>query len=346
MRKFRFRLPEFDVPGLWVLSLGIWFHIVSRLVRREPEMAILLAQIIGVSMALWGGYCLVILFGIIVAITLSVKLTWQTFVNGMVYYWCQTLAPMRDIFKSQPVYTIRYYGHELKYNAQQILQDKYIQWCADQVCRAALKDDVAAMGYETETVGKHGMWELKGVPTEPYSSRSRTISEAVGDDASLKSRDVAALDTRQSKQKVDPEQRMVEWMQTLKETGFDIKAYREAADLRVVQGNMRVPENVILTALSRGGCIRTFWRASASTAGQQIPRIPLRTNGRYAIMHDKVIIVDNHTVESGSFNFTRTAASRNSENVLVIKDVPEVAQAYLQHWQSRWDGGTEWHSSY
>ena len=104
--------------------------------------------------------------------------------------------------------------------------------------RAALKDDVAAMGYETETVGKHGMWELKGVPTEPYSSRSRTISEAVGDDASLKSRDVAALDTRQSKQKVDPEQRMAEWMQTLKETGFDIKAYREAADLRVVQGNI------------------------------------------------------------------------------------------------------------
>ena len=81
-------------------------------------------------------YCLVILFGIIVAITLSVKLTWQTFVNGMVYYWCQTLAPMRDIFKSQPVYTIRYYGHELKYNAQQILQDKYIQWCADQVWTA------------------------------------------------------------------------------------------------------------------------------------------------------------------------------------------------------------------
>ena len=53
-----------------------------------------------------------------------------------------------------------------------------------------------------------------------------------------------------------------------------------------------------------------------------------------------------HTVESGSFNMTRSAASRNSENVLVIKDVPEVAQAYLQHWQSRWDGGTEWHSSY
>lgn len=106
--------------------------------------------------------------------------------------------------------------------------------------RAALKDDVTAMGYETETVGKHEMWELKGVPTEPYSSRTKAIREAVGDDASLKSRDVAALDTRQSKQKVDPEQRMAEWMATLKETGFDIQAYREAADQRVREGAVPV----------------------------------------------------------------------------------------------------------
>ena len=91
--------------------------------------------------------------------------------------------------------------------------------------RAALKDDVTAMGYETQTVGKHGMWELKDVPAEPFSSRSKAIQAAVGEDASLKSRDVAALDTRRSKQKVDPEQRLVEWMQTLKETGFDIRAY-------------------------------------------------------------------------------------------------------------------------
>ena len=90
-------------------------------------------------------------------------------------------------------------------------------------------------------------------------------------------------------------------------------------------------------------------RSKASQAAMNIvvnAGIPLRTNGRYAIMHDKVIIVDNHTVEAGSFNYTRSAASRNSENVLVINEVPEVAQTYLQHWQSRWDGGTAWHSSY
>ncbi|HCN3249381.1 TPA: AAA family ATPase, partial [Escherichia coli] len=80
--------------------------------------------------------------------------------------------------------------------------------------------------------GKHGMWEMPGVPVEAFSGRSQTIREAVGEDASLKSRDVAALDTRKSKQHVDPEVRMAEWMQTLKETGFDIRAYRDAADQR------------------------------------------------------------------------------------------------------------------
>ncbi|EFA5108927.1 conjugative transfer relaxase/helicase TraI [Escherichia coli] len=98
--------------------------------------------------------------------------------------------------------------------------------------REKLKEQVEALGYETEVVGKHGMWEMPGVPVEAFSGRSQTIREAVGEDASLKFRDVAALDTRKSKQHVDPEIKMTEWMQTLKETGFDIRAYRDAAEQR------------------------------------------------------------------------------------------------------------------
>lgn len=100
------------------------------------------------------------------------------------------------------------------------------------IYQSELRQRVEALGYETEVVGKHGMWEMPGVPVEAFSSRSQAIREAVGEDASLKSRDVAALDTRKSKQHVDPEIRMAEWMQTLKETGFDIRAYRDAADQR------------------------------------------------------------------------------------------------------------------
>ena len=30
--KRRFSLPRLDITGMWVFSLGVWFHIVARLV--------------------------------------------------------------------------------------------------------------------------------------------------------------------------------------------------------------------------------------------------------------------------------------------------------------------------
>ncbi|MBS6438584.1 MULTISPECIES: phospholipase D family protein [Pantoea] len=74
--------------------------------------------------------------------------------------------------------------------------------------------------------------------------------------------------------------------------------------------------------------------------------IPLRTNSQYRIMHDKVIITDGQNVELGSFNYTRSAAESNSENALVVRGVPALAQTYLTHWQSRWEGGSDWKSAY
>ncbi|WP_252149834.1 relaxase domain-containing protein, partial [Escherichia coli] len=35
--------------------------------------------------------------------------------------------------------------------------------------REKLKEQVEALGYETEVVGKHGMWEMPGVPVEAFS---------------------------------------------------------------------------------------------------------------------------------------------------------------------------------
>ncbi|WP_368766508.1 TraD N-terminal domain-containing protein, partial [Klebsiella aerogenes] len=44
-----------------------------------------------------------------------------------------TLGPMRDIIRSQPVYTINYYGQQLQYTSEQILKDKYTIWCGEQL---------------------------------------------------------------------------------------------------------------------------------------------------------------------------------------------------------------------
>ncbi|WP_306226301.1 phospholipase D family protein [Bosea beijingensis] len=67
--------------------------------------------------------------------------------------------------------------------------------------------------------------------------------------------------------------------------------------------------------------------------------VSLRTNARFHLQHDKTIIVDGSTVQTGSFNYAPSAETKNSENVVIIREMPEVAAKFLSHWQSRWDGG-------
>lgn len=74
--------------------------------------------------------------------------------------------------------------------------------------------------------------------------------------------------------------------------------------------------------------------------------IPTRIISAYKITHDKVIVADERTTETGSFNYTRAATRSNSENVIVIRNNPEVAKTYLSHWQSRWEKGQDWTSTY
>lgn len=52
------------------------------------------------------------------------------------------------------------------------------------------------------------------------------------------------------------------------------------------------------------------------------------------IAHNKVMIIDNTTVITGSFNFTENADKRNAENVIVLHD-SNVAQQYYDNWKKR-----------
>ena len=66
-------------------------------------------------------------------------------------------------------------------------------------------------------------------------------------------------------------------------------------------------------------------------------KVPLRINHRYAIMHSKYIIVDDVSVETGSFNYTKAAEKNNAENLIVLRDNPSVATQYNNNWQRLWD---------
>jgi phosphatidylserine/phosphatidylglycerophosphate/cardiolipin synthase-like enzyme len=65
--------------------------------------------------------------------------------------------------------------------------------------------------------------------------------------------------------------------------------------------------------------------------------IAIRANGNYKIMHHKFMIFDGNSIELGSFNYTRSAIYNNAENVLVINDCQELAQAYTQQWLKLWN---------
>ena len=64
--------------------------------------------------------------------------------------------------------------------------------------------------------------------------------------------------------------------------------------------------------------------------------VPVRVNSRYAIFHHKFMVFDSRHVQTGSFNFSAAAAERNAENVLLLRDVPEIAQIYSQEWLRLW----------
>ena len=54
--KRRFSLPRLDITGMCVFALGVWFHIVARLVYSKPWMAFFLAELIAAILVLFGAY--------------------------------------------------------------------------------------------------------------------------------------------------------------------------------------------------------------------------------------------------------------------------------------------------
>lgn len=50
-------------------------------------------------------------------------------------------------------------------------------------------------------------------------------------------------------------------------------------------------------------------------------------------MHHKVIIIDEETVVTGSYNFSKNAENNNSENLLIIKNSKEIGRAYMREYK-------------
>ncbi|MEY0536075.1 conjugative transfer relaxase/helicase TraI [Providencia rettgeri] len=114
-----------------------------------------------------------------------------------------------------------------------------LQVSLGQIYRHALRERVEGFGLQTHETGKNGLWEIVGVPVVPFSQRHYQIMDAVGHEASLKSRDVAALDTRQAKTTPDKSELLTEWFDRLDKNGFgseERKAFYAEAEQRLAKG--------------------------------------------------------------------------------------------------------------
>ena len=61
----------------------------------------------------------------------------------------------------------------------------------------------------------------------------------------------------------------------------------------------------------------------------------VRNDAEHAIQHNKVMLIDDDVVVTGSYNFTNSADKRNAENFMILKSV-DAAKRYAENWAIHW----------
>jgi phosphatidylserine/phosphatidylglycerophosphate/cardiolipin synthase-like enzyme len=102
----------------------------------------------------------------------------------------------------------------------------------------------------------------------------------------------------------------------------------------------------LVRAHARGVKVRVLLDKKSQTSNRfviavlQDADIAVHQDGKHAIAHNKVMVIDQEVVITGSFNFTNSAATRNAENFLILKS-PDLALQYRLQWQNHWAHGVE-----
>ncbi|MCY3976821.1 MAG: phospholipase D-like domain-containing protein [Chloroflexi bacterium] len=105
-------------------------------------------------------------------------------------------------------------------------------------------------------------------------------------------------------------------------------------------------EAILLGAAQKDLVVQGVFEKRNSTASwSQLPALhcagaAMRQDGNRYVLHHKVIIIDEDTVITGSFNFSKSAAQSNDENIVIIRDAT-IAGLYLDEWKRIWDSAVE-----
>lgn len=127
-------------------------------------------------------------------------------------------------------------------------------------------------------------------------------------------------------------------------TGLIVQTIREARSQVLVQAfefTSDPIEQALLDAKRRRLDVRVVLDKTQTQPNRRSARIfaqagiPVVIDSQPAISHNKVMILDGASVITGSFNFTLSAQTRNAENVLIVRNAPDLARDYLRNWEAR-----------
>lgn len=107
-----------------------------------------------------------------------------------------------------------------------------------------------------------------------------------------------------------------------------IEAKRRGVDVRVIVGEGGAqfkPDSAVLSLLANADIL-------------------IRTVARRGLRQDSFLVVDQRTVQTGSFDYGTAATRGSSENVILIWNNPDLAEAYLRHWRRNFDEGKPYRS--
>ncbi|WP_164120186.1 MobF family relaxase [Serratia marcescens] len=137
--------------------------------------------------------------------------------------------------------------------------------------RGFMRGELEAAGYLLRDAGPHGMYEVDGVPTEPFSSRRQDILAAVGMDAGSREKTRAALDTRKAKDFTSMDAVRDYWRQTLKdELGFDYAAFKTEVDARAADRTVEPAPRTAAAVLLAARTQRQAAQDDAMTPAQAV----------------------------------------------------------------------------
>lgn len=128
-----------------------------------------------------------------------------------------------------------------------------------------------------------------------------------------------------------------------------IEAARTAVRMQAYLFTDRRVANALLAARKRGVTVEIVADAAQHAAGglphlRALQRAGARVwlDAEHAAAHDKVLIVDDAEVITGSYNFTAAAQSRNAENVVLLAGSRTLATRFVQNFAFHRDHATPW----